>query len=210
MALEDAFEFLKDFGFFDVILPFILIFTLVFAILEKVKILGDKKNVNIVVALLFGAVGVASTYLTNFFNDFLPNVAITLVILFASLMLIKLLSPDLDLDVWYIQWIVPIVFVGLIIFQFNVESYLSLILQSPLFWGIVVIILIIWFITKGDGTSKSKKTASGRKGKEGRQDQERPSTGIPRDTGKYKLEKIGRVEGNELKEGYEKGGFENN
>ena len=50
--LSNAIDFLKRLGFFDVILSFLFIFTIVFAILEKTKILGiekdgrPKKNIN--------------------------------------------------------------------------------------------------------------------------------------------------------------------
>src|SRR3989338_3319293 len=47
-------DFLQKFGFLDFILPFILVFTIVFAVLEKTKILGEKKNFNVVVALVMG------------------------------------------------------------------------------------------------------------------------------------------------------------
>ena len=42
-VLGGAVDFLQDFGFFDVVLPFLLVFTLVFGILEKTKIFGTEK-----------------------------------------------------------------------------------------------------------------------------------------------------------------------
>ena len=39
-ALGSAIDFLKDFGFFDVILPFLLVFSILFGILEKTKVFG--------------------------------------------------------------------------------------------------------------------------------------------------------------------------
>ena len=36
-VLGGTIEFLQDFGFFDVILPFLLIFTITFGVLEKIK-----------------------------------------------------------------------------------------------------------------------------------------------------------------------------
>jgi hypothetical protein len=62
--LGNAINFLKELGFFDVVLPFLLVFTIVFAILEKTRILGTmkvsdgtdvaNKNLNSVVAFVIG------------------------------------------------------------------------------------------------------------------------------------------------------------
>ena len=55
MAVEYTFQRLADWGVFDVILPFILIFAIVYAVLHKTKILGEKsKNFNVVIALVMG------------------------------------------------------------------------------------------------------------------------------------------------------------
>jgi hypothetical protein len=45
---------LQSFAITDFFLPFILVFTVVFAVLQKTKILGDKKNFNVVVSLVMG------------------------------------------------------------------------------------------------------------------------------------------------------------
>ena len=51
--LADFFESLEAWGLTDVMLPFLLVFTLVFAVLEKTKVLGmEKKNLNVVVSLV--------------------------------------------------------------------------------------------------------------------------------------------------------------
>src|SRR3989338_7246136 len=79
-VLGDAVKLLQDFGFFDVILPFLLVFTVVFGILEKTKIFGTegekghpKKNIDAMVA---------------FFQESLPMVALILVAIICFLMLI--------------------------------------------------------------------------------------------------------------------------
>ena len=51
--LENFVRALDGWGLTDVMLPFLLIFTLVFAIMQKTKILGeDKKNFNVIIALV--------------------------------------------------------------------------------------------------------------------------------------------------------------
>lgn len=209
MVLEDTMQFLRDFGFFTLVLPFLLVFILVFGILEKVKILGDKRRINIMVALTIALLGIASSFLTTFITDFFPKVTISLVILFSFLMIIKLLNPDLDLDVWYMKLIVPVLFIALIIVQFKefIGSSVSSILQNPLFWFIVGIIILIWFLI-GSGKKSESKTS-----KESKPERSKPASKGSKQTSKgsrpteadYKMEKVGRVKGEELKEGYEKG-----
>ena len=40
--LNNAIEFLREFGFFNVVLPFLLVFTVVFGILEKTRLFGTE------------------------------------------------------------------------------------------------------------------------------------------------------------------------
>ena len=60
MAVRDVLIAMENIGFTEVVLPFIFVFTIVFAILQKSKILGkDKKgnpkaNYNAMVALVIG------------------------------------------------------------------------------------------------------------------------------------------------------------
>ena len=42
-SLQNALQFFKELGLFDVVLPFILVFALVYAVLEKTMILGKEK-----------------------------------------------------------------------------------------------------------------------------------------------------------------------
>jgi len=61
--LAESLQFLSRLGVFDVILPFLLVFTIVYAILEKTKVLGtekvggkvaSRKNLNSMVSFVIG------------------------------------------------------------------------------------------------------------------------------------------------------------
>ena len=55
MSLVEGLRLLEEIGLTDVLLPFILVFTITFAILDKANIFGEnKKNINIVVSLVMG------------------------------------------------------------------------------------------------------------------------------------------------------------
>ena len=89
-ALQDFIRWLDDVGVRDVMLPFLLIFTIFFAILQKTKVLGEgKKNMNLAVALVIALI-VVIPHVTNDYpsedvdpvaimNKALPNVSIVLI-----------------------------------------------------------------------------------------------------------------------------------
>lgn len=95
---------LESFGVIDVLLPFLLIFTIIFAVLEKSKILGEgKKNMNIGVALIFALV-VVIPHVTGSFpagfdpvdiiNKTLPSVSVLVIAIIALLILIGVFWHD--------------------------------------------------------------------------------------------------------------------
>jgi hypothetical protein len=95
-ALGDALEFLKDFGFFDVILPFLLVFTIIFGILEKTRIFGvdkidgqeyAKKNINSMVAFVIAFFTIAAKEIVTALQVSLPKVALVLIIVISFLLL---------------------------------------------------------------------------------------------------------------------------
>ena len=55
--LEEFVRTMESWGLTDVMLPFLLIFTIMFAVLQKTRILGEeKRQINMVVSLVFGAI----------------------------------------------------------------------------------------------------------------------------------------------------------
>ena len=83
---------LQQMGFYDIILPFLLVFSISYAVLQKVRIFGDaqsSKNVNVIVALVIGFLFLQNQYLVFILQRFLPNVSI---IIIAALMFLLLLG----------------------------------------------------------------------------------------------------------------------
>jgi len=101
MAEESTFRsvltFFDKLGIYDVILPFLLVFTIVFAILEKSKIFGTekvgereyaKKNLNAMVAFVTAFFVVASTKLVAIINRSIANTVLLLILSVFFLMLV--------------------------------------------------------------------------------------------------------------------------
>jgi len=104
LFLEGFFQSLDKWGITDILLPFLLVFVLIFSVLEKTKVLGaDKKNFNVVIALIMGfsvvIPHVTNSYPINFdpvelINGILPQVSILVVALMMLLILIGVFAHD--------------------------------------------------------------------------------------------------------------------
>ena len=72
----------------ETLLPFLLVFTLIFAVLQRTKILGDgKKQIDALVALTIGLIVVAFGYATDIIVSIIPFLAIAAVILLVFMLL---------------------------------------------------------------------------------------------------------------------------
>ena len=78
-----------------VVYPFLLVFTLLFAILQKSKILGDdKKQVDALVALSIALIVVAFSWSTDIIILLMPFLAVSIVILLVFLILYGFVASD--------------------------------------------------------------------------------------------------------------------
>jgi len=74
--------------FINIILPFLLVFTIVFAILQKSEVLGKgKKQIDALVALVIGLIFVAFSWAVNLIDIMVPFLAVSLIVIFVFLVL---------------------------------------------------------------------------------------------------------------------------
>lgn len=95
---RNVINFFDEIGLFDVVLPFLLVFTIVFAILEKTKVLGTeeiegkkytKKNLNAMAAFVLAFLVVASSQLVEIITTVSSN---AVVVLFLSVLFLLLVG----------------------------------------------------------------------------------------------------------------------
>ena len=162
--LNNAVEFLRDFGFFNVVLPFLLVFTIVFGILEKTKLFGTegkehhpKKNLNAMVAFSMAFFVVAASNIVEVIQSSLPAVTLVLVIVLLFMLLLGSFAgqqKEGGFDLWdkgWIKWVLIIfVLIAVISIFLNSFGYLSITLDyvlnqfnDTLFASIVFIVLIV-------------------------------------------------------------------
>ena len=74
--------------FIEVILPFLLVFTVVFAILQKTRILGEgKKQIDALVSLAIGLIVVSFGYASGLIISLIPVLAISVVVLLVFMLI---------------------------------------------------------------------------------------------------------------------------
>lgn len=175
-------DFLGKLGVYDVILPFLLIFTIVFAILEKTKILGTekvgdkeitKKNLNSMVALVVAFLVIASTKLVAVVNEVIANVVLLLILAICFLLLVGVFfgSKEFTLEKYpgWIKFFMVLMFLGIVLIFLNALDWLkyllTLIENWDAEWAVTIIFMIIilgfmWYIVKEPGTSSNSKEKS--------------------------------------------------
>ncbi|HZX45602.1 MAG TPA: hypothetical protein VFF28_08025 [Candidatus Nanoarchaeia archaeon] len=96
-AFRSVIEFFEEIGLYDVVLPFLLVFTIVFAILEKTRVFGSehidgkdypKKNLDAVTAFVIAFFVVASSKLVQIITDVSSYTVILLLMSVLFLMLV--------------------------------------------------------------------------------------------------------------------------
>jgi hypothetical protein len=172
----DFINYLVELGIADVILPFILIFTLVYAILTRTKILGEgKKNFNVMIALVI-ALSVVIPHITgsyrgvdivNVINSALPNVSVWIVLFISFLLLIGVFGITVKEDSTLMGFLgVACLIIVLIIFASSAgwidPKILAMLgLNNPKTQAFIIIIavfvFIIWFVTKEPPKSTGEK-----------------------------------------------------
>ncbi len=162
---REFFAYLDSIGVADALVPFFLIFTIVFAVLERAKVLGDRKNFNVIVALAIGLIvvipHVMGTYppgsdVVDIINSAIPNVSVIIIAIILFLVLIGTFGVKMPLGEGV--YIFALLSLAAIVYIFGnaagwwsgIPSWLDGDTQALLLI-ILVFGIVIWFITGGGG-----------------------------------------------------------
>lgn len=125
-VFEHVIQLLENFGFFRVLLPWLLIFAIFYGILNKTKILGEQKNINAVVALAAAFFVVASTPIVDALNALIPSAAYLIV---AALLLLMFMGffvkPDVGGGLIENKWAMALLGIFVLLIFAGVIDYTS-------------------------------------------------------------------------------------
>ncbi len=180
-ALGNVIAFFQRIGIYDVVLPFLLTFTIVFAILEKSKVLGvektadgeiPRKNLNAMAAFVVAFMVIASSKLVETITRISSNVVVLILLgIFYLLLVGTFFGPHEKVELtkgWKFTFMI-VMFVGIVfVFMDAITTetgqswldvlfgYLSQFWTSAAVASIILIIFLIVFvgwITRAEGGS---------------------------------------------------------
>ncbi|MBR9703361.1 hypothetical protein GOV10_04950 [Candidatus Woesearchaeota archaeon] len=176
-VFDGVLEFMFELGIFRVVLPMLLIFSMVFAILEKTKIFGvekvgdttvTRKNINAMVAFVSSFFFVSSAYLVSAVHQIIANVALVMVLFVMFMILIGIFNKDEELSLqegWKKTFMI-ISFVSIILIFLNALGWLMPVYETlayswdSTFVATIMLLggmaLIMWLITKSPSDKLKK------------------------------------------------------
>ena len=139
----------EQIGVFDFILPFLLIFAIVYGVLSGIKIFGDNKSVNIIIAVVLGLLAIRFDFFSIFLSEISPRLGVGIVILMTLLILVGLFTPEKGRGIvlWIVMGVGALIFIIILaqiggIFGFGYGGYGN----NQLIAYVVLAILIIGVI----------------------------------------------------------------
>ncbi|MFA6088568.1 MAG: hypothetical protein WC755_01770 [Candidatus Woesearchaeota archaeon] len=93
----DLIDVLYSYGVYDVVIPFLLVFTIIFAFLQKTMILGKKNGkpitkYNVIISLVMGILVLRIPLISQIFQNALPKVGVTIIAILMFFILIGMFT----------------------------------------------------------------------------------------------------------------------
>lgn len=186
-VLGNVLDFFARIGIYDVVLPFILVFTIVYAIMERTRVFGTekidgkeytKRNLNAMTAFVIGFLVIASSRLVETITSVSSNVVVLLMLGVFFLMLIGSFYAQGEIGEkgvsgWIKTVFIIIMLIGIIAIFMNALKtdsgetwldyslgYLAANWSSTAVASIILIglvVLFIWGLTRESGKKEEKK-----------------------------------------------------
>ncbi len=133
-TLTKAIELAKNFGFFDTVLPFLLIYALVYGILNVSGIFGKKDEtkynvnaINAIISFVIAFLVISTTKVVQVINSIVPSTSVLLVIALMAMLLLGIVGfPTRDYfgdrqskSAKWLAAILMLIFVGVLFYSFG-------------------------------------------------------------------------------------------
>jgi hypothetical protein len=141
----------EQFGVFAYLLPFLIIFSLIFVILNGIKIFNENRAVNAILALAVSLMALQFNFVPVFFSEIFPRLGVGLAIILVTIILLALFIDVTKPGIMY-----PLLGVGVIILivilynsavgagvglNFALYQYWEEILTALFFFGAIALVV---------------------------------------------------------------------
>lgn len=117
-TITDVLNTWQSVGVFAYLLPFLMIFAVVYGILNKTKLIGENRGVQATIALSVGLMSLLNDYVSHFFSTLFPYAGMGIAVLLVALILMGLVfEQEWSHKVWFT--------IGIVIFGTVILSSIS-------------------------------------------------------------------------------------
>jgi len=128
-------------GFFSYVLPFLLVFSVVFGVLSKTRIFEENRSINAIIALVVGLLSLQWDLVPRFFSELFPRVGVGVAILLIVILFLGIFLPRQN---WAIY--LSLVIAAVIVISVLLQSSEAMGWQSQFLFGWDWGGLLIWII----------------------------------------------------------------
>ncbi|MGC9309436.1 MAG: hypothetical protein ACP5D2_01950 [Candidatus Nanoarchaeia archaeon] len=157
--IGDVLQDWADMGIFDFVLPAILIFAVIYAILEKTNLLGENKGVSVMIAAASGLLALQLGFVQEFFTELFPRFGMAIAVLVVAVILIGFFHEGEEKG--QMKWIGYVLGIGVVIWALTSwdiwgasDIGIGWWLRDN-FWNLIIaaglIGLIVWMVKSGSG-----------------------------------------------------------
>lgn len=150
-------------GVFDYVLPFLLIFAVIFGILSATNVMGKNKGIHTIIALVIALMAIRLDMVTLFFREVFPRTAVALSIILVAVILTAMFIPKEHMGGWAIGFY-SLGGVAFIFVMFNTFSEFDWFGSSWWDeWGgmligalLLIAVIVVVAVTSGEKSGESK------------------------------------------------------
>ena len=146
VGITEVLNLWAEMGVFSYVIPFLLIFAVVFAILKKTKILGEDNNaINAIIAISIGLLSLLNDHVPIFFENIFPKFGIGLSVFLVLIILLGFFYHPAATGQHPMKWIGYLTGIGVVVWAltswddwglagYGVSSWLS-----DYFWSLIIL-----------------------------------------------------------------------
>jgi len=165
-TVTDVLNIWNEIGVFSYVIPFLLIFAVVYAILDKTGMLGENRTIESIVAAAIGLLALQFDFVSEFFAVIFPRFGIGISIFIVMLIMLGFFYPN-ELGRGKVAWIGWTVGIGVVIWALSAwdewsgsSGFGGFFVEN--IWSIIVlaVLITIIFVTAKSGKKSGSSSTS--------------------------------------------------